>query len=47
MTDYTTSITDLCNKLNWLNIEESINYKILTILKKILLITYHIIYETK
>ena len=28
-TDYTTSITDLCIKLNWLNTEDSFNYKIL------------------
>ena len=38
-TDYTTSITDLRTKLNWLNTEDSINYKILTILKKT--ITYN------
>ena len=50
---YTTSLTDLRNKLNWLNTGDSINYTILIsdnciqYLKRLLLITYHIIYETK
>ena len=39
-TDYTNSITDLRNKPNWLNTKDSINYKILTILKKT--ITYNV-----
>ena len=44
-TDYTTSITDLRKKLNWLNTEDSINYKILTILKKT--ITYNLPYNLR
>ena len=44
-TDYTTSITDLRNKLNWLNTEDSINYKILIILKKT--ITYNLPYNLR
>ena len=44
-TDYTTSITDLRNKLNWLNTEDSINYKIPTILKKS--ITYNLTYNLR
>ena len=44
-TDYTTSITDLRNKLNWLNTEDSINYKILTILKNT--ITYNLPYNLR
>ena len=48
-TDYTTSITDLRNKLNWLNTEDSqlSTTKYLQYLKRLLLITYPIIYETK
>ena len=42
---YTTSITDLRKKLNWLNTEDSINYKILTILKKT--ITYNLPYNLR
>ena len=42
---HTTSITDLRNKLNWLNTEDSINYKILTILKKT--ITYNLPYNLR
>ena len=41
-TDYTTSITDLRKKLNWLNTEDSINYKIL---KKT--ITYNLPYNLR
>ena len=44
-TDYTTSITDLRKKLNWLNTEDSINYRILTILKKT--ITYNLPYNLR
>ena len=33
MTDYTTITTALCNKLNWQNTEDKINYKILTLLQ--------------
>ena len=44
-TDYTTRITDLRNKLNWLNTEDSINYKILTIFKKT--ITYNLSYNLR
>ena len=44
-TDYTTSITDLRNKPNWLNTEDSINYKILTIFNKT--ITYNLPYNLR
>ena len=44
-THFHTHITDLRNKHNWLNTEDSINYKILTIPKKI--ITYNLPYNLR